>query len=73
MLATFGCLYVFSGHIYNMAFVNFDYGWNMKVNIGVGAVNSLCWIAWTAWKWSEQRHVIKDTDVVVQKIPKRPK
>ena len=40
--ATAGCAAIFAHHIYNMAFVHFDYGHNMVVNVAVGAVNSVC-------------------------------
>ncbi len=42
-----------------MGFVKFDYGYNMTVNISVGAVNSVCWLAWSAWHWKSRPYVRK--------------
>lgn len=36
----------YSNHVYHMAFVHFDYGYNMKVNITVGVANGLGWLCW---------------------------
>jgi hypothetical protein len=36
-------------HIYYLSFVHFDYGYNMQVNILIGALNSLCWIFWSLY------------------------
>lgn len=36
----------FSRHVYFLTFVRFDYGYNMKVNVLVGAVNSTGWLIW---------------------------
>lgn len=36
----------FAHHVYNMLSVSFDYGYNMKVNVGVGGLNCLSWLAW---------------------------
>lgn len=46
--AAAGCAAIFAHHVYNMAFVRFDYGHNMAVNVAVGAVNSVCWLTWSA-------------------------
>ena len=48
-LATSVCLALFLNHVYTMAMVRFDYGWNMALNVGVGAVNSVCWFAFSYW------------------------
>ncbi len=53
------CAAVFFRHIYHMGFVKFDYGYNMAVNISVGAVNSVCWLAWCAWHWKDRPYVKK--------------
>jgi hypothetical protein len=34
-------------HIYYLSSISFDYGYNMKVNIFVGILNSICWISWS--------------------------
>jgi hypothetical protein len=36
----------FSHHVYHMATVHFDYGYNMKVNVASGGLNCLAWLAW---------------------------
>ena len=43
-------------HVYYLAFVHFDYGYNMKVNVATGALNSLCWIGWSLYKYSYLGH-----------------
>merc|ERR1712059_160345 len=49
----------FSHHVYNMAFVHFDYGYNMKVNVAVGAANCISWLIWFAFHWGDGPHVKK--------------
>lgn len=34
-------------HAQYLLFVRMDFGYNMKVNISVGLVNVLCWLAWS--------------------------
>lgn len=46
-LINFVSLLYFIYHVYYLGFVKFDYGFNMKVNIGIGALNSICWIYWS--------------------------
>lgn len=36
----------YCNHLYIMATVNFDYGYNMKVNVASGGLNCLAWLAW---------------------------
>ncbi len=57
LFAIAGCCALFARHVYNMAFVHFDYGYNMTVNISVGAVNSVCWCTWSLRHWRSQPHV----------------
>lgn len=38
-------------HVYYLSFIHFDYGYNMKVNLVIGALNSICWIAWSIYKY----------------------
>ncbi|XP_071749045.1 post-GPI attachment to proteins factor 3 [Lepeophtheirus salmonis] len=47
----------FCQHIYYMAIIRFDYGYNMMVNIAVGALNSVCWFAWAGVRWKREKHV----------------
>ena len=48
---------MFLRHVYNMSYIRFDYGYNMKLNIAVGAVNSLCWLGWCFLRRGRLRHV----------------
>ena len=48
---------MFLRHVYNMGFVHFDYGYNMKLNVAVGALNSVCWLVWCYRKRERLRHV----------------
>ncbi|XP_057312877.1 post-GPI attachment to proteins factor 3-like [Hydractinia symbiolongicarpus] len=52
-------LIIFSHHIYHMAFVHFDYGYNAKFLMGVGAINISIWLIWCAKNWTERRYVWK--------------
>ena len=38
-------------HIYFLGFIEFDYGYNMQVNIYVGVLNSICWISWSYYNY----------------------
>jgi len=40
---------VYAHHLHKMLTVRFDYGYNMKVNIIVGIVQSVLWLSWS-WK-----------------------
>jgi hypothetical protein len=51
------CIY----HVHYLAFIHFDYGYNMTANIAVGVLNASCWLIWSgvhrkshphAWKCS---------------------
>lgn len=37
-------------HVYYLSSIDFDYGYNMEVNIFFGALNSVCWIVWSLYK-----------------------
>jgi len=41
-----GFVGLYCHHVYSMATVKFDYGYNMKVNVVVGGLNCLCWLVW---------------------------
>ncbi|KAH9520064.1 Post-GPI attachment to proteins factor 3 [Bulinus truncatus] len=59
-------LFVFySYHIYYLAFIHFDYGYNMSMNIGVGVVNGLGWIIWSCYHWKKRPYVWKCICVIV--------
>lgn len=53
------CFVYFCYHVYYLGFVHFDYGYNMQVNLQVGAVNSLCWLLWSAYNYFvlKRKHV----------------
>lgn len=46
----FSLLY-FVYHCYYLGKVEFDYGYNMSVNIAFGALNSVCWIFWSFYNY----------------------
>ena len=48
------CVAFYSNHVYNMAFVRFDYGYNMKVNVSVGVLNGLFWLGWAYTHYQER-------------------
>ena len=52
-------VFFYSKHVYNMAFVRFDYGYNMKVNVGVGVLNGLLWLGWSLSHYNDGPHVKK--------------
>lgn len=45
------CAYFVYTHIYYLWFIKFDYGYNMKVNILFGGLNSLCWLVWSCYQY----------------------
>ena len=50
-MITIYCAYFFYSHIYYLNFIKFDYGYNMKVNIAIGGLNSICWLAWSFYQY----------------------
>jgi hypothetical protein len=46
-------------HVLYMTFVLFDYGYNMKVMVTVGMVNSALWLSWCYWHRAEMPYVWK--------------
>lgn len=50
---------LFGYHISYMAFVKFDYGYNMKFMICVGAMNVLSWLIWCWVNRNKRKHVWK--------------
>ena len=45
------CAFFFYKHVYFLSYIHFDYGYNMKVNIMFGGLNSLCWLLWSAYEY----------------------
>lgn len=45
------CGYFFYKHIHYLGFIEFDYGYNMKVNIIFGGLNSVCWLIWSFYQY----------------------
>ncbi|KAL5006231.1 hypothetical protein ScPMuIL_015037 [Solemya velum] len=56
---------VFIQHTCYLAFVNFDYGYNMQVNAGIGFTNVIGWIIWSFLHYKRQRYVWKCVVTVV--------
>lgn len=50
--AAAGLLFGLLRHFHYMAFVLFDYGWNMKVCVGLGVAQSILWV----WFTQARRH-----------------
>lgn len=65
LLAGLACSLLFIRHVYSMWYVNFDYGYNMKMSVGVGLVNSICWLAWCGLHWRDRPYVKKGALAVV--------
>lgn len=49
----------YSHHVYTLAFVKFDYGYNMKVNVVVGVLNGLLWLVWSYLHSGDGTHIRK--------------
>ena len=49
----------YSHHVYTLAFVKFDYGYNMKVNVIVGVLNGLLWLVWSYLHSGDGPHIKK--------------
>ncbi len=54
-LTLIGCIYFYLSHIYFLGFIEFDYGYNMRVNIILGAISSICWLVWSFYEYFFQR------------------
>jgi len=50
---------IFTYHIGHMALVKFDYGYNMKFMLTIGAINVVAWLVWCALHWRERPHIWK--------------
>ena len=55
----------YSNHVYNMAFIRFDYGYNMKVNVTVGVLNGLMWLGWSVLHYSDGGHVKRGVQAIL--------
>ncbi|XP_068716395.1 post-GPI attachment to proteins factor 3-like isoform X1 [Montipora foliosa] len=55
----FFLLCLFSGHVFYLAFVKFDYGYNMKFNITMGIMNMCSWLGWCYKSYPQQPYVWK--------------
>ncbi|XP_071960020.1 post-GPI attachment to proteins factor 3-like [Antedon mediterranea] len=56
---------LFSAHVYYLSFVKFDYGYNMKVNVAVGAINTIWIVLWSVKNMSHQPYVWKAMVTVI--------
>lgn len=54
----------FAYHIHYLAFVHFDYGYNMLANVTAGLLNSLGWLAWCWWHRRRRPYVWRCAVVV---------
>jgi len=54
-----GFVAFYAHHVYNMAFVRFDYGYNMKVNVAIGILNGVLWLSWSYFHYNDGKHVRK--------------
>ena len=57
-VAIIACGLLFVRHIVLLNSADrFDYGYNMAVNVGVGLVNSFCWLFWCYKHWGKRKYV----------------
>ena len=66
---TFILVYLFLYHIFFLSFVTFDYGYNMKINIVFGTLNSLCWLFWSLYEYIyyKKKHMLNCTISIICK------
>jgi len=56
--AILACGTLFVRHIFLLNSADrFDYGYNMAVNVGVGLVNSFCWLFWCYQHWNNDNNI----------------
>lgn len=65
VIGVVGLTLFYLNHVYYLSCVRFDYGYNMKVNITIGAVNGVLWLAWCLQRRRKQRYVWKAAAVVL--------
>ncbi|KAJ8314078.1 hypothetical protein KUTeg_008639 [Tegillarca granosa] len=58
---TFGIiiLFIYIQHIYYLAFIKFDYGYNMMVNLAFGVLTLVGWLSWCFYYRKQQPYVWK--------------
>jgi len=64
ILLFFGFIFFYVNHVYAMVTVKFDYGYNMKVNVGVGGLNCICWLVWFFKNKSNGSYVMQGASAV---------
>lgn len=60
---SFLCLFCY--HVFYLAFVHFDYGYNMKFNVAIGLTNVCSWLSWCLTHYHQQPYVWKCAFVTV--------
>lgn len=45
------CLAFYFNHVYYLTYTRFDYGYNMRINILFGILNSFCWLIWSLYSY----------------------
>ncbi len=54
-LLTLFLLIFFLYHSHYLLFVKMDFGYNMMINVIIGLLNVICWLAWSIWKFASGR------------------
>jgi len=58
LVAIMASVALFFRHVYILnSSERFDYGYNMMINIGVGLLNSICWLFWCYRNWNRKAYV----------------
>jgi len=65
IVATCLCLSLFLHHLYYLVVIQFDYGYNMKINLVVGLVNAIGWWLWCLSHYAKQGYAWKCATFVV--------
>jgi len=55
----------FAHHVFHMATVHFDYGYNMKVNVASGGLNCISWLAWFFLHRRDGPHILYGVGAVL--------
>ncbi|XP_078376168.1 GPI-specific phospholipase A2-like PGAP3 isoform X2 [Oculina patagonica] len=56
---------LFCSHVFYLAFIKFDYGYNMKFNVTIGIINMCSWLSWCYTYHKQQPYVWKCALVTV--------
>lgn len=59
------CTTLFIMHIYYLAFIHFDYKYNMMASVGTGMLNSIGWLLWCSARRKRQPYVWKCAATIV--------